>query len=174
MLDKLETLSLGHNRLDLVPAEIANLRALRTLDLSHNQLTILCPEIGWLPKLESLNVSENLLKDLPETLGDLNLKEFNCQHNEFANIVPAMGMLKLERLNLEGGVITALAPEVLVTLTNLRELNLSHNRLTTVPEELIALWMLREINLSHNPIELTAWPVKVRALQNVRFNWTAA
>ena len=64
-------LSLAHNELSWLPAEIGNLRALTHLELNNNKLTVLPAEIGLLKSLQRLNLMHNQLERLPVELCEL-------------------------------------------------------------------------------------------------------
>ena len=71
----------------------------------------------------------------------------------------------LRELDLSDNQLTTL-PEAIAQLSNLRELDLSDNQLTTLPEAIAQLSNLRELDLSDN--QLTTLPEAIAQLSNLR------
>ena len=74
----LRDLSLDHNQLTLLPAEIGCLLALECLSLHDNSLTVLPDELGCLVNLQQLRLDRNRLCTLPVTIS--NLKTLSVLH----------------------------------------------------------------------------------------------
>lgn len=62
----LEVLLVEHNKLKIVPKEIAGCLNLRELHLGFNELTHVPIEMGFLVNLEKLFLQRNNLHELPE------------------------------------------------------------------------------------------------------------
>ena len=71
----------------------------------------------------------------------------------------------LRELDLSDNQLTTL-PEAIAQLSNLRELDLSDNQLTTLPEAIAQLSNLRELDLRNN--QLTTLPEAIAQLSNLR------
>ena len=67
----LRELSLDHNNLTVLPAEIGFLTALENLTLHDNFLAELPAEIGFLTALQQLRLDRNRLRTLPDSIGNL-------------------------------------------------------------------------------------------------------
>lgn len=110
------------------------LTAITKLDLSLNKLTIIPQIIFQLQSLQNLDLSQNLIQKI-----DLPTEEFT--------------MPFLEIFNLESNFITSL-PGVLFSknFPNLKNLNISGNRLRLIPPIIWTSQKLKELNLSNNEI----------------------
>lgn len=102
-----------------------------TLLLHQNRLTNIPPTIVRFTNLNSLDISNCGLRRLPDFLGDCPLSCLVAKHNNLSN----------DSL-----------PKSLENLTNLRELNLSGNRLTDFPEQVLELTELKYLYLGGNHI----------------------
>ena len=69
-MTKLETLSLGENKISYVSPEIKNLKGLKRLDLSFNRISEVPKELFEIP-ITILSLSYNPIQSLPEDI-DLN------------------------------------------------------------------------------------------------------
>ncbi|GAB7348185.1 hypothetical protein MBLNU459_g6191t1 [Dothideomycetes sp. NU459] len=70
--DRVERLSLGHNRLTQVPAEIVlHLRNLQILDLSHNNISSIPDTVKSMFSLMFLAVEQNQIRRLPVCIGEM-------------------------------------------------------------------------------------------------------
>lgn len=68
-LANITRLSLSHNKIQVVPAALANLMNLEILNLANNHIRELPVSLSSLPKLRILNVSLNRLYGLPRGFG---------------------------------------------------------------------------------------------------------
>lgn len=118
-------LNLSHQGLSEVPAEIAHMKHLRVLDLSYNNLTAIPENIFKLPHLRTLVVSHNQISSLPFALCTSPIQDLIADYNNIDFILP-------------------------ITLTGLRKLIISHNRLniglirTPLPS-------MHHLDIRHNP-----------------------
>ena len=158
-LAALTKLYLSNNQLDgPMPATLGGLTNLTTLYITNNRLSGPIPaELGSLTGLTHLHLSRNRLSGkIPEELGDLtNLRELYLNDQNyfrgltFSNIG---SVANLERqLNNDGNYLHGAIPAELSNLGNLRELDLSRNRLDYgIPSSLGRLSNLEVLNLSTN------------------------
>lgn len=126
---------------------------LKYLDLSINNIIILHENIyDNLPNLESLILNNNFVN-----ISDNNLERF--QHlthlelieNDIKDDISKLFLLQqLEILNLSYNYIN-LVPETINNLTNIKEIYLNNNSLTTLPD--ISISSLLELNISYNYID---------------------
>ncbi|CAD6185925.1 unnamed protein product [Caenorhabditis auriculariae] len=178
--DVITRLTLSHNKISVVPANIADLVNLQVLTLWNNQIEELPPSISSLPKLRILNLGMNRLSILPRGFGSFpalevldltynNLSERSLPGNFFfIHTLRALylgdndfEMLPGDVENLANLQILALRDNDLLTLprelgrlTRLRELHIQGNRLTTLPPELGNLDLIgpkQTLRLEHNP-----------------------
>lgn len=86
-----------------LPASICNLVRIQTLGLGHNRLQDLPDEMGKLVTLQVLRVSNNQLTKLPPSVVELtDLRLLDASHNRIARIPDAIRMMStLEALYLQ-------------------------------------------------------------------------
>ncbi|XP_052622231.1 receptor-like protein EIX1 isoform X2 [Lactuca sativa] len=156
-LSNIQHLDLSNNPLGgIFPSVLTNMSSLEVLDLSD---TMLNSSLPIMPKLLELHVSGNKFKQI-EDVGiwrQCHLKQLSVTDNEFAMemidtpknasecSIYALEFLELSR-SLNGRI-----PETLGGLANLRDLDLSYNKLTgSIPESLGRLRFLQVLYLSEN------------------------
>ena len=153
-LTKLTKLNLANNSLTELPESIGSLEFLNTLDLTNKSLTSL-PEsmrqlplgsnegIGNLGLLHYLYLGGNELKELPPSIGTLNLWTLNLSGNKLTTL-PDMGSLTktLFKLHIGDNSLQEI-PQSVFTLKGLTELYLYGNELTELPPEIGGLDDLR-------------------------------
>lgn len=123
--DSVRYLSLRHQKLKQLPAEIFTFTNLEILDLSKNKLTELPAEIEKFSQLREINVSNNKLTSLPIQLGNLTrLEKILAYQNNIA-----------------------ILPTTIGNLVNLELLDLWSNEIETFPEEISELKKLRHVDL---------------------------
>ncbi|KAI8881122.1 L domain-like protein [Backusella circina FSU 941] len=131
----LTNLILSSNNLTFIPYEIySNAKQLRLLVLSENEISVIPEDMPhFLTELITLKLDDNRIEVLPYTI----------YHME-----------KLENLQLGsdyGGNFLESLPDTISSLTALKELNVSYNRIQELPDRLFEENTLLEyINLSHN------------------------
>ncbi len=148
---RVTALNLTGNRLSgKIPEQLGRLTELRLLVLRENGLTGSLPdELGRLTNLIVLDLSDN-----PRSNANM-LNDF-----EWSRLV------KLEALHLANTGLKGVTPGNLVSLSNLRDLNLSRNNLTGIGE-LTSLGSLRVLNLSSNEFGGQMIPWSLGQLQNL-------
>ena len=121
----LRKLNLSHKGLTEIPDEVYRLKQLRVLDLSYNNLTVIPEAIFKLPHLRTLVISHNYISSLPFALSTSLIQDLIADYNNIDFILP-------------------------ITLTGLRKLIISHNRLniglirTPLPS-------MHHLDIRHNP-----------------------
>lgn len=108
-------MELDNLRLPALPASIRELTNLRALFLYENKLTALPAEMGSLKHLEKLMLQQNCLNALPAELA-------NCTR---------LQILDLRHNKLEGAI-----PDVIYSVTSLKQLLLTYNKITELSEKL--------------------------------------
>nr|XP_057904764.1 vasorin b [Doryrhamphus excisus] len=188
-LGNLEMLDLSQNKLKELPDRVFEpLVSLRNLDLSANQITQISEEcFQGMPLLERLYLYSNHIKTIHPAAFDAleNLLELKLQGNLLTslpvlsmprlllldlrfNTIPTLGASDLKTPNLEslklGGVgLTNLNKDLIDSLENLHELDISRNHLTVFPPVLKETHGLIYLNLAGNPMG----PLKFQDLKNL-------
>jgi len=152
-ITNMRMLNMEGNKLAQIPPALAVcVKGLKTLNLSHNSLTVISNNVmaAMAGAIETIDISFNSISHLPAGLsGCGKLKTLIAHHNGLTSD--------------EGGQ-DALAS--LSSLSKLRVINLSHNRLTAFPAGFCQLPRLEEANLAANGI--TAIPVEVKGMKQLR------
>jgi len=150
-LSSLEELSVGYTSLQVLPAEISQLKNLR-----HTGIRYLPYELGDLQHLESLDLQENCIinEDSLAVLERLpKLKKINLNRCPIPKGIERL--THLEELNFSGGGLQLKLKEripSLARLPKLRSLNLSSRSLHRLPDSIKELQNLRVLNLAYNPL----------------------
>ncbi|CAM9394578.1 unnamed protein product [Scytosiphon promiscuus] len=136
-----------------VPRSLFLLTGLVSLSLASNDLTSVPAAIGRLPVLRSLDISGNLLHALPLSLQRLSgtLRVLRAADNRLASplsLTPLADLVGLRVLDLERNELSRF-PDVVLTLTELRDLKLAGNKFFERPPTGLAerLPLLEELTL---------------------------
>lgn len=107
-----------------------HMRYLREINLSSNKLKNLPSSIGNMNLLHTLNISNNLLSSLPTSIGQIRqLTDLNISDNSFHTLPAEFAKQNyLTRLNLSSNAITIIPP-CIIKLSNLKILDLSQNHI---------------------------------------------
>ena len=127
---KLESLSLGFNKLMAFPTSVVTRTTLTLLNMSCNALESLPDDIGSLVNLQTLVLRENALESVPKTIGSLP---------------------KLLTLDLVKNKLTVM-PNELCRLKSLLRLDLEDNRLRMLPYDFDRMTQLNVLRLRGNPL----------------------
>ncbi|XP_052622418.1 receptor-like protein EIX2 [Lactuca sativa] len=158
-LSNIQHLDLSHNPLgSIFPSILTNMSSLEVLDLSY---TMLNSSVPIMPKLLELHLSGNEFKQI-EDVGiwrQCHLKRLSVIDNEFdmemtdsPKNASECSQYSLELLELSGS-LKGRIPETLGGLANLRDLDLSYNKLTgSIPESVTGLRFLQVLDLSENQL----------------------
>lgn len=151
-LEKLDLLSLSHNRLGALHESMDGLTRLRSLYLSYCRLIKLHSLIANWQNLRVLVLAHNRLRKLPTQLGALKkLEHLNLSNNQLEQLGGELGSLsRLRELHLKGNRLTAL-PHTIGKLHQLRYLQLAGNKIEKLPN-MEVLQDLRVLNVRGNPI----------------------
>lgn len=177
-LGELEMLDLSQNVLTEIPGGVFEpLSSLRNLDLSANILTHISKDcFSGLVQLERLYLHSNRIQSIHmEAFEDLKgLLELKLQNNQLTsvpalrlptlllldlsfNTLPTLGRQALQTPHLEslkvvGLGLTSLDEDLMTSLGNLHELDVSENKLEELPQALWAARGLIKLSLAANPI----------------------
>jgi hypothetical protein len=146
-------LNLWKHRLGQVPESLFDQVDLETLVLADNDLTAISPAIARLKRLRMLDLGHNTLREVPESLGDLeSLSDFLYLHdNCLASLPASLARLKrLRYLNIGGNEFESL-PECICAMHSLVELRASDNPISALPDRIRQLTALRELHLRNTP-----------------------
>ncbi len=127
-------LDLSNQKLDMIPEPVYSITNIKSLDLSYNTITDIS-KIGAFQKLLSLDISHNKIAKIPNSLTSIeSLGEINASYNEAdklfddAFLDPSYGLTNLKRLNLSHNKFKTLPP-VITSMPNLTNLNLAGNNI---------------------------------------------
>ncbi|KAF5184900.1 Mitogen-activated protein kinase kinase kinase yoda [Thalictrum thalictroides] len=109
----------------------ANLKCLKELAVCHFSIRYLPPEIGCLSTLQDLDLSFNKLKSLPQEITSLDaLRSFKVANNKLEELPIGLSLLqRLETLDLSNNRLSSLGSLELVSMKNLKKLELQYNKL---------------------------------------------
>jgi len=148
----LDTLFLEHNKLQIIPPGISNLKNLRRLYLNDNELSSI-PSLLSLFKLEVLFLESNKFKEFPNwvfTMPSLRIlslcKNYIRNFPEFYQNVSSLEGLYVDNNQLEE------LPD-LNRFPKLEILSASNNQIKKVPDSLLNLPYVKKLFLDHNQLE---------------------
>ena len=152
-LQQLESISLEHNQLTVLPSGMAQLSpTLHFLNLSHKPLTYLSPAVGMLENLRSLWLGYTGLLSFPEEVCALcKLTHLSLEGNQIESIpstTPVSRLKELQWLSLAKNKLIAVS----ISLPCLSTLNLSENLLTEIPHGIYYCPLLSRLNLRSNKL----------------------
>jgi Leucine-rich repeat (LRR) protein len=140
-LKTLKGLHIGTKNLKTLPDSICGLTSLESIRIYCDQLTALPENIGNLKNLKRLIVNANKIKTLPDSIGNLCLLEF-------LYINATRSFSETEEFYLPNRAELESLPGTMSKLVSLIELELSHNKLTSLPDFLAELPALNGINIA--------------------------
>ncbi len=131
-----------------MPEEVLELANLRTLEIMYNHLQTLPPELGnKLGRLKNLDVSHNKLTKLPPSIAKYAHILFVCVVS--CRVVCARVCVRVRcvrAVSLQRGVCGTRR------LVELRQLDLSCNKLPHIPEEVLRLPHLKFLSFGYNKL----------------------
>ncbi|CAG5037252.1 unnamed protein product [Parnassius apollo] len=144
----LTSIDLRHNRLK-GSIVLGNYEHLATLDISHNAVEVLV--LSALQGLRELYASHNALQHL--ALHGASLRILSAPYNQMETLTTTVPPINLVELNVSHNRLTSL-PQWLSGCSDLTTLHASNNYLTSLPEHLFCseLSSLSNLHLAHNKI----------------------
>ena len=160
----LRTLRVAANQLGSLPSELGRLSALEELECGQNQLATLPDSVGGCAALARLDARQNRLQSIPASIaGCAALKELYLGINQLgaATLPPLGSMPVLGILDLSDNGLRSAA--CAVGLARLERLDLRNNDLSSLEPELGLVESLKWVGLEGNPLrslrrELAAGP----------------
>ena len=191
-LKKLTHLSIFSNNLQTIPNTIGDLVHLQHLDLHSNNIQSLPLEIWSLTSLTMLNVSSNNLTAIPKPPFSIakristpseNPNEMPVSSGSLADSLSVLiaadnrlnddcfesisYLVKLTSLNLSYNDLIEIPEGSLAPLTQLKDIYLSGNEISTVPDELSQIKALKLLYINNN--KLVTLPTKLSELTNLTY-----
>lgn len=159
-------LNLYRSNLTALPESFVRLQSLKRLDLRFNPLEHLPQPIGELQQLEMLDIVEAKLTTLPQSFTHLYKLNYCRIEARLAELPEDFGQLSdLTQLHLSDNCLTTL-PESMSKLHQLQQLDLSGNHLTELPEWIGQLPSLVWLDVRGNP--LTKLPTSLGESKTLR------
>lgn len=161
----LKSLKMSGNKLTKIPIGLFPLTTLESLEVQENAIPYI-PEDYHFPKsLKSINLSNNQLSSLPATLQDLNeLRSIDISNNKFGKVPECIKRINcLRSLMLAGNNLKDFSG--IQYLYTAMRISLNHCDLQSFPEELLSLKDLRMLDIADNSIEKL--PEKMNNLEGV-------
>ena len=164
LTDGIEMLFLSCTSINAIPNEIMLYPNLTHLDISFNNIKEYPLHLNSLSNLEIIDLRGNRLQTLPKLL-NLKLKKLYLSKNSIQKIdlISFQSIKFLVFLDISGTLIENLPERTFDYLKNIKQLNISHNKLATIPEFLGCV--VEELNLSHNLIKIV--PKNLHLLSNL-------
>lgn len=153
MLSSLQTLLLSGNALASLPSILFVSNTLSVLDVSRNRLIGTFASHGMnLPLLKSLDVSQNALTSIANgPIFMARLESLNVAENRIEELPDLSHSPRLITLTASGNKIKSIH-ENLVTLQDLKNVDLSRNDLRTIDERFGLLQNLTMLHVANNPL----------------------
>lgn len=178
-LKKLERLRISGKNLKYIPDEIGQLATLKRLSIGDAEALLSIPNtIGNLSQLTRLEITRTNISRLPDSIGQLqHLERLHLRRNYELRYLPAsLGKLAaLKKLEIDAlynkhtpplNTIPIVIPDEIGLLSNLEELSLESNNLSSLPDSIGQLKNLKEFSLDYNPF--TEIPKSVFQLSNLQ------
>jgi Leucine-rich repeat (LRR) protein len=149
-LTRLTEFTVHHNKLEVLPNDITNLRSeWHGICLPNHKLNY----IFSLLDLHKLDIMNNSIKFLPEYMGDLRKIEFiYAQHNDIDKLPDLDGCEHLQELHISNNFITEIPERFCEKLPSLKVLDLRDNKIEKLPDEISMMQSLMRLDLSNNSI----------------------
>ncbi|AMD22782.1 HHR013Cp [Eremothecium sinecaudum] len=147
-LSNLTILNLKCNDLERLPRGFKDLKNLQLLDISFNKFHTYPEVINYCTNLLQIDLSYNKIRSIPDSINQLTkLAKINLSNNRIMSVGPLTRMTDLRTLNLRHNRISTMKCRAL----NLQNLFLTDNRLTVFEDDLV---MLRTLELQSNPLTM--------------------
>lgn len=129
-LKALKACNMSHNMIHQIPRVFGSLQSLSILRLSSNKISFVDPSIVNLRNLTELYLDHNMIRVIPNEIACMgSLKVLNISHNELVTFIKRIGSMKsLCKLYLNDNAQLAIIPDDMENLPNLDEF-LYHNTL---------------------------------------------
>ncbi|XP_059472921.1 protein phosphatase PHLPP-like protein isoform X2 [Neocloeon triangulifer] len=167
----LSSIDVSHNQLTSLPEVVFLLPHLHTLQAGHNSIRLLPTIQNSSLSLQILRLQSNVLAALPPHLLNscTRLVELNLSSNRLMVILDDSGgqLKSLRRMLASNNQLGDAALRQIARIPNLKSLHLAHNRIAQIPEICIDSWSdLHELVLSGN--QLTSLPESITNLRKLQ------
>jgi tRNA A-37 threonylcarbamoyl transferase component Bud32 len=151
LADSLEVLDLSNNQLSELPQDLNRLKKLRILFCSNNAFTCLPPMLSLCQNLEMIGFKSNKITQVPASSLPLQTRWLILTDNRIKELPETLGQLEsLEKLMLAGNQLTKL-PQSIHLCHKLGLIRLSANQLNEFPDLVLDLPKLAWLAFSGNP-----------------------
>ena len=161
-------LTLGSKQLSGLPNDLFKIRRIECLDLSNNRITEVGNRIGQLAAsgIKSINLSGNTINTISDEIKTLTTLEYiYLQNNQISNIHFLGTLSSLKEIDLSNNKIEEV-PLSIGYIKQLRKLDLSSNLIKQLPATLFSKnSILTELNIANN--QITVLPHTVMHLQHL-------
>ena len=149
----------------------SHLVRLVVLDLSHNRIgRIWSPLFSELYSVQVLSLQDNVIESIESgavsSLSNLHTLQLSRNRLTFVDSVYFNGLSVLSQLRLDWNVIIGMDSDAFKNCSNLQELYLNGNRLERIPASFKTLTLLKTLDLSHNRIRFLN-ASSMRSLKNL-------
>lgn len=151
LAETLEILDLSDNQLSDLPEDFGQLKHLKIVFLSQNQFTHLPSVLADCPELSMIGFKSNQIETVPEHALPTSTRWLILTDNRIKQLPESMGDLnRLQKLMLAGNQLKSL-PDSMANCVNLELLRISANQLTALPKWLLQLPKLSWLAYAGNP-----------------------
>ncbi|KAJ3027305.1 hypothetical protein HDV00_011272, partial [Rhizophlyctis rosea] len=148
-------LYLSNNEITELPQQLQAFTSLVHLDISFNQLTELSHVHHSLDNLQTLDARSNSITHLPQELAACTgLKKLLLFKNMITHLPNDLieSLRQLRNLDVSSNSLTAIPPALFHACTDLQELRLADNAIRSLPSDVVNLEHLSRLILSNNQI----------------------
>ena len=148
--DRIKILNLSEEGLHAIPSAVSKLEGLKALDVSSNVITVLPDVMCSSASLRKFHAAHNRLASWSDTLQLPALQVLDVSYNSIGKAPDCSGMMSLRELDLSHNRLSALNGDLPVSLVTLK---LRGNVFANTPAAVFALRNLSTLDLAANMLE---------------------